>query len=178
MAVLLTSRQCRKARHLLKWNIHDITSQVRVDPRKMEKFERGTTRLLPHENNEIVKLFLANNIVFAANYEVELKTDKKNKKEAKYKDLLDKGAEMAKAAQAKEQEEKAAQKADETPPPQKPVKVKPTSRFSTAKKAPPKEEGVAQQQPPSPPEQEAAPRREGVKIRPTARFSTAKKKES
>ena len=74
----LTARQCRSARGLLKWNIHDLASRTSVLHKRIESFERGSIKLHKPENEEIIKLFQKQGIEFKENFEVDL-SDNRNK---------------------------------------------------------------------------------------------------
>lgn len=72
MTTQITSNQCRKARSLLKWNIHDVVSKCNVSPPRLERFERASIRLTRPENEELVKLFIKHGIQFTEDFDVLL----------------------------------------------------------------------------------------------------------
>ncbi len=84
MAHNITSRQCKQARSLLKWNPQDLASRTRIPVRNIERFEKGVTRLMLPENDEIMKTFKKNGIIFKDNFDVMLvgKDDAEERAEA------------------------------------------------------------------------------------------------
>lgn len=79
MAAKITSKQCRAARGLLKWNINDLASRVNVAVRRLESFERGNIQLFQNENTEISDVFKKEGIEFLSDFEVKLKKEVKDK---------------------------------------------------------------------------------------------------
>lgn len=72
MSKQITAKQCKKARSLLKWNIHDVVGKTNLSPVRLERFERGTIRLTRPENDELYKLFTKFGLVFTQDFEVFL----------------------------------------------------------------------------------------------------------
>ncbi|MBN8542671.1 MAG: hypothetical protein J0M34_00210 [Alphaproteobacteria bacterium] len=69
---LISTKQCKRARALLKWNPLDLASRTRIPIRHLEKFERNQARLTKPENDEIVKVFDRHGIEFLPDGEVIL----------------------------------------------------------------------------------------------------------
>lgn len=72
----LSAKQCKRARSLLKWNLQDIISRSTLTKKSLEQFEQGHSSLMRPENDELVKIFQAEGIVFRANGDVEYKPKK------------------------------------------------------------------------------------------------------
>lgn len=79
----MSSKQCRSARDLLKWNVHDLASRVNVGVKRIETFERGSVQLYQNENTEIVDIFKKHGIEFLSDFEVKLKKEAKDNAGAK-----------------------------------------------------------------------------------------------
>jgi hypothetical protein len=79
MSTKVSSKQCRAARDLLKWNLHDLVSRVNVPVKRLESFERGSIQLYQNENHEIAEVFKKNGIEFLSDFEVKLKKEVKDK---------------------------------------------------------------------------------------------------
>jgi hypothetical protein len=78
----ITGKQSRSARSLLKWNIHDLANRVKgIVAKRIDSFEHGMVHLMEWENDEIVKSFKSNGIVFKADLEVALEKGGKTEKE-------------------------------------------------------------------------------------------------
>jgi hypothetical protein len=112
---VISTKQCKRARALLKWNPNDLASRTRIPLRHLEKFERNQVRLTKPENDEVVKVFERHNVEFMPDGNVllhgsALEGDYHNtSKEFKHFDL-DKSEDTAVEdleAQLKEQESKA-----------------------------------------------------------------------
>ena len=71
----ITARQCKQARSLLKWNIHDIASKTNIPPKHLERFERSVTRLTMPEAKEVIHVFEKHGICFLDNLDVILIKD-------------------------------------------------------------------------------------------------------
>lgn len=89
---IISSKQCKRARALLKWNPLDLASRTRIPVRHLEKFERNQVRLTKPENDEVVEIFEMNSIRFLGDGEVILHGDKQGEyhhtdKEFKHYDL-------------------------------------------------------------------------------------------
>lgn len=115
-ARIISTKQCKRARALLKWNPLDLASRTRIPIRHLEKFERNQTRLTKPENDEIVKVFERYGIEFLPDGEVvhhsgisEFDTQE-TKKEPMHYDLDDgdaaKSAEILAAKEAEETKRK------------------------------------------------------------------------
>ncbi|MFZ4124542.1 MAG: hypothetical protein ACOYJ2_00530 [Rickettsiales bacterium] len=61
---IISTKQCKRARALLKWNPLDLASRTRIPIRHLEKFERNQARLTKPENDDIVKVFERHGIEF------------------------------------------------------------------------------------------------------------------
>lgn len=72
MPMTITPKQCKKARSLLKWNIHDVVGKCNLSPVRLERFERASIRLSRPENDELYKLFTKFGLVFTLDFEVIL----------------------------------------------------------------------------------------------------------
>lgn len=72
---IITARQCKQARSLLKWNLHDITSKTNIPAKQLERFERSLTRLTMPESKEVITVFEKHGIVFLDNLDVILVTE-------------------------------------------------------------------------------------------------------
>lgn len=75
--IQLTSKQCRRARGLLHWNLQDITSRCSVTRVRLEQFERGDVPLIRPENEMLFKLFQKHGILINTRGEVLLREDAK-----------------------------------------------------------------------------------------------------
>ena len=75
MPKTITSRQCQQARSLLKWNLHDLCSKVNIPLKQVEKFERNLTRLVLHEQKELITTYEKHGIIFCDNLDVILQKD-------------------------------------------------------------------------------------------------------
>jgi len=73
----LTSKQCRRARGLLHWNLQDITSRCSITRVRLEQFERGDVPLIRTENEILYKLFQKHGIIINTRGEVLLREDAK-----------------------------------------------------------------------------------------------------
>lgn len=71
-ALLISAKQCKRARALLKWNPLDLASRTRIPVSHLEKFERSQVRLTKPENDEVVKVFERNKIEFLRDGDVGL----------------------------------------------------------------------------------------------------------
>lgn len=84
MAIQITSRQCKQARSLLKWNIQDLSNKSKIAPRQIERFEKNLARLTQTENASMVKTLESEGIEFLKNMEIKLDKSKgQNQKTAK-----------------------------------------------------------------------------------------------
>lgn len=70
--IKITGQQCKAARGLLKWNIHDLSHRCHMPPRRIESFERGILQLQLPENDELVKIYKEQGIEFKGDLEVKL----------------------------------------------------------------------------------------------------------
>lgn len=66
----ITSRQCKIARDLLKWNIYDLSNRTNIPPKHLERFERNLTRLTMPENSEVKRIYEKNGLIFTDNLDV------------------------------------------------------------------------------------------------------------
>ena len=64
MAVNLSTRECRNARLLLKWNFQDLASKTRMRAKRIEGFERGSIELIRPEIEELHKVFITHGVEF------------------------------------------------------------------------------------------------------------------
>lgn len=71
----INAKQSRKARSLLKWNVHDVISKCAIRVQRFDNFERGSIRLTRPENDELVKLYSDQGIRFTGNHDVVLRKD-------------------------------------------------------------------------------------------------------
>jgi hypothetical protein len=63
----LAPAQCKRARGLLHWNVHDLSMRTKVSPVRIERFERNQGRLHKTEADEIVETLIKHNIEFKPN---------------------------------------------------------------------------------------------------------------
>jgi hypothetical protein len=69
----VTPKQCKTARSLLKWNVHDLANVVKgVPAKRIESFEQGTVHLAEWENDQIMRALKKAGIAFKADLEVSL----------------------------------------------------------------------------------------------------------
>ena len=83
----ITSRQCRTARSLLKWNIHDLAARTRVPFRTIDLFEKNLKRIQRHESEELINVFTQSGVIFQSDFEVYLKDEKS--KDEDFRERLD-----------------------------------------------------------------------------------------
>jgi hypothetical protein len=67
---LISTKQCKRARALLKWNLLDLASRTRIPVKHLEKFERSQVRLTKPENDDVVKVFERHKIEFLGDGDV------------------------------------------------------------------------------------------------------------
>lgn len=70
MTIRLTPRQSKRAREMLRWNLTDVAARTRVPLKKFEQFERGMIRLMMPENDEIVRLYKKQGLIFRDDLDV------------------------------------------------------------------------------------------------------------
>jgi len=78
MTLRITSKQCKSARSLLKWNIHDLASRTNVLSKRIDNFEKGMCHLHQPENDDIVRVYVEAGIEFRSDFEVVLADPKRN----------------------------------------------------------------------------------------------------
>jgi CDP-glycerol glycerophosphotransferase (TagB/SpsB family) len=78
----ITGKQCKAARSLLKWNLQDLASRVRVEIKRIESFESGNVPLHAWEMEELVKCFKDKGCIFRSDLSVALNTYKSGVGEA------------------------------------------------------------------------------------------------
>ncbi len=111
----LTGRQCKTARNLLKWNIHDLSSRVGIPSTRLGDFESGTAHLVPPEMQGVIRVLEQAGIIFHPDSHLTLVD--------KFKVMMEK-----KRLQAREDTAKAiAEKYTETTKKPKETKEKPSS---------------------------------------------------
>ncbi len=106
---IISTKQCKRARAVLKWNPTDLASRTHIPVRHLEKFERNQVRLTKPENDEVVKIFERHGVEFLASgdvaYSGNLKEDYHNsEQEFKHYNLDEKSAESVEEKAAKEAE--------------------------------------------------------------------------
>jgi hypothetical protein len=83
MLIRITSKQCKGARALLKWNIYDLAQRLKnIPPRRIESFEKDKVHILDWENKELVTAFRKAGIIFKMDVDVSLRTDEVAKDES------------------------------------------------------------------------------------------------
>lgn len=88
MIVQITPKMSKQARSMLKWNIHDVVSKCKLNPNRLEQFEKGLFRLTRTENEELYDVYTDHDIIFTKDFEVKL--GKIEKKKAKSRTTLEK----------------------------------------------------------------------------------------
>ncbi len=79
----VSSKQCKRARSLLHWNIQDISSRCNITRVRLEQFERGDVPLTRIESDLLLKVFTKNGVIINAHGDVLLREDaKKDETEA------------------------------------------------------------------------------------------------
>lgn len=71
-ALIITSKQLRRARALLKWNLHDLANRTHIAFQQLERFEHGRMRLTKPENDEVISVFERHSVEFDKNGGVTL----------------------------------------------------------------------------------------------------------
>lgn len=71
-ALIITSKQLRRARALLKWNLHDLANRTHIAFQQLERFEHGRIRLTKPENDDIISVFDRHSVGFDKNGGVTL----------------------------------------------------------------------------------------------------------
>lgn len=104
---IISTKQCKRARAVLKWNPTDLASRTHIPVRHLEKFERNQVRLTKPENDEVVKVFERHGVEFLADgdvtYSGNLKEDYHySDKEFKHYDMDNESAESVEAKEAEE----------------------------------------------------------------------------
>lgn len=90
MATVITAKQSRQARSLLKWNVQDVVNKCALQMRRIDHFERGIVRLSRTENDALVKVYIDNGIAFTRDYDVRLiKKEDSRKTSTSLKDYKD-----------------------------------------------------------------------------------------
>ena len=79
MASLITPKQCRASRSLLKWNIQDLTARTGIPTKRIDSFEKGIVHLYQNENLEIMETLKKEGVEFLSDFEVRLKKDAEKK---------------------------------------------------------------------------------------------------
>jgi hypothetical protein len=106
---IISTKQCKRARALLKWNPTDLASRTHIPVRHLEKFERNQVRLTKPENDEVVKVFERHGIeflsdgdaIFHGTYESDYHH---SDKEFKHYDLEKDGTETVEDLEAQQKE--------------------------------------------------------------------------
>lgn len=81
--IQVSSKQCKRARSLLHWNIQDISSRCNITRVRLEQFERGDVPLTRIESDLLLKVFTKNGVIINAHGDVLLREDaKKDETEA------------------------------------------------------------------------------------------------
>ncbi len=83
---LMTGKQCRKARNLLRWNQRDLSARSRVPVKRLDNFEKGYFRLYKSEHDDVMKVFKREGVIFKDNFEVVLSDDDRPKRKQYYQD--------------------------------------------------------------------------------------------
>jgi hypothetical protein len=65
--LIITSKQMRRARALVKWNLHDLANQTHIPFPQLEQFENGRIRLTKAENDEVISVFERHSVAFDKN---------------------------------------------------------------------------------------------------------------
>lgn len=73
----ISSKQCKRARSLLHWNIQDISSRCNISRVRLEQFERGDVPLTRIESDLLFKVFTKNGIMINAHGDVLMREDAK-----------------------------------------------------------------------------------------------------
>jgi len=69
----LSGKQCKMARSLLKWNIYDLANHVKgILPKRIDSFEHSMVHLIEWENDEMVRAFKKQGILFKSDMDVAL----------------------------------------------------------------------------------------------------------
>lgn len=72
----ITGKQCKTARSLLKWNLHDLAARVKaILPRRIDSFEHGVVHLMEWEYAELLRVFVKAGIHFKPDMEVTLRRE-------------------------------------------------------------------------------------------------------
>lgn len=79
MAQLLTAKQCRASRSLLKWNLQDLAARCNIPAKRIDSFEKGILHLYQNENVEIMNILKKQGVEFLSDFEVRLKKDVQDK---------------------------------------------------------------------------------------------------
>lgn len=74
----ITSKQCRAARCLLKWNINDLAKTTGLPSKRLDGFERSAVILQSAENDSILKAFKKEGLIFTTDLEVFLSNGAKD----------------------------------------------------------------------------------------------------
>ena len=74
MARPISGKQCIKARHLLRWNLRDLSNRCSVNVMRIESFEKGVVRLQKPEMDYLMSTLKNQHIIFKDNFEVLLDT--------------------------------------------------------------------------------------------------------
>jgi hypothetical protein len=77
--MLITGRQCKSARALLKWNLRELEFRSTIRARVLEPFEKGTKTLLPSQREQLFKIFTDEGVVFTEHGEIRLEDTSKIK---------------------------------------------------------------------------------------------------
>jgi hypothetical protein len=71
-ALIITGKQMRRARALVKWNLHDLANRTHISFQQLERFEHGRMRLTKPENDEVIRVFDRHSVAFDKNGGVTL----------------------------------------------------------------------------------------------------------
>lgn len=71
-ALIITGKQLRRARALVKWNLHDLANRTHIPFQQLERFEHGRMRLTKPENDEVISVFERHSVEFDKNGGVTL----------------------------------------------------------------------------------------------------------
>ena len=79
MSTLITAKQCRASRSLLKWNLQDLASRCNIPAKRIDCFEKAIVHLYQNENLEIMDIFKKEGVEFLSDFEVRLRKDAEKK---------------------------------------------------------------------------------------------------
>lgn len=82
--MLITGRQCKTARGLLKWNVRELEFRSTVRAKQIELFEQGTKALMMNHREMLAEAFKKEGIVFLDFGEVILGDSKSNLRESSH----------------------------------------------------------------------------------------------